>query len=132
MFTKYLASQKINNNLCKLSEHEFHNEYNNTYNEYYLEYYDKKKLLFKSLIFEKYNNKYEYDFCNLNDNVEDFDNFVLDYNKVFDVIRLIIVENNISYNDLMYCDGVGSYETLENKTSKLCMQEIMKEYEIWR
>lgn len=129
MFTKYLASQKINTNSCKLSEHEFKNEYNNTYNEYYLEYFYKSKLLFKSLIFEKYNNKYEYDFSNLHENVEDFDNFVLDYNKVFDVIRLIIVENNINYDDLMFCENLPS---LDNSISKLCMQEIMKEYEIWR
>lgn len=129
MFTKYLASQKINNNSCKLSEYEFINEYNNPYNEYFLEYYEKKNLLFKALIFEKYNNKYEYDFCNLHENVEDFDNFIIDYNQVFDVIRLLIVENNINYDDLI--QG-RLYDALEGNISKLCMKEIMKEYEIWR
>lgn len=129
MFTKYLASQKINNNSCKLSEYEYMNEYNNPYNEYFLEYYEKKNLLFKALIFEKYNNKYEYDFCNLHENVEDFDNFIIDYNQVFDVIRLLIVENNINYDDLI--QG-RLYDALEGNISKLCMKEIMKEYEIWR
>lgn len=87
-----------------------------------LKYFYNKKEVFNITLFECFNNKYEYYFLDLDDYVNNIEEFFNSFYKVKEYIRLFLVES-VNIENLLYTD--------DSIINKEIYSFFIKEYEMF-